>query len=163
MIELHGISKTYKNGDLEVPAIADVDLKINHGEFVAIIGPSGSGKSTLMHILGCLDSPSAGRYWLDGEEVASHVGREQLARIRNQKLGFVFQTFNLLPRANDPEERRAAAALRRHRPQRAAQPRAGTRWSASAWATAPSIARTSSPAASASASPSPARSSITRR
>jgi putative ABC transport system ATP-binding protein len=96
LIQLEGVTKTYDSGENAVQALRGVDVKINRGEFLAIIGPSGSGKSTLMHILGCLDSPSEGRYWLDGEDVATMSGK-QLARIRNQKLGFVFQFFNLLP------------------------------------------------------------------
>ncbi|MBV9070627.1 MAG: ABC transporter ATP-binding protein [Acidobacteria bacterium] len=98
LIQLERITKTYDSGENAVQALRGVDLRIERGEFVSIIGPSGSGKSTLMHILGCLDSPSEGRYWLDGEDVASMSARA-LARVRNQKLGFVFQTFNLLPRA----------------------------------------------------------------
>jgi putative ABC transport system ATP-binding protein len=98
LIQLEGITKTYDSGENAVQALSGVDVKIDAGEFVSIIGPSGSGKSTLMHILGCLDSPTGGRYWLDGQDVAEMSG-SQLARIRNQKLGFVFQTFNLLPRA----------------------------------------------------------------
>src|SRR5690242_1950030 len=122
LIQLEHVSKTYDSGENAVQALRGVDLRIDRGEFCAIIGPSGSGKSTLMHILGCLDSPSEGRYWLDGEDVASMSGKA-LARIRNQKLGFVFQTFNLLPRATiwknvelpllyagvDSDERRARA------------------------------------------------------
>ncbi|HEX7828730.1 MAG TPA: ABC transporter ATP-binding protein [Thermoanaerobaculia bacterium] len=98
LIQLERITKTYDSGENAVMALRGIDLRIGGGEFVSIIGPSGSGKSTLMHILGCLDSPSEGRYWLDGEDVAALSGKA-LARIRNQKLGFVFQTFNLLPRA----------------------------------------------------------------
>jgi len=98
LIQLERVTKTYDSGENAVQALRGIDVRIDRGEFVSIIGPSGSGKSTLMHILGCLDSPSEGRYWLDGEDVASMSGRA-LARIRNQKLGFVFQTFNLLPRA----------------------------------------------------------------
>jgi putative ABC transport system ATP-binding protein len=98
LIQLEEISKTYDAGENAVQALRGVDVAIQEGEFVAIIGPSGSGKSTLMHIIGCLDSPSTGTYWLDGQDVAELTAR-QLARIRNQKIGFVFQTFNLLPRA----------------------------------------------------------------
>jgi putative ABC transport system ATP-binding protein len=98
LIHLQDVTKTYDSGENAVQALKGIDLRIGGGEFVSIIGPSGSGKSTLMHILGCLDSPSTGRYWLDGEDVAAMSGG-QLARIRNKKLGFVFQTFNLLPRA----------------------------------------------------------------
>lgn len=97
MITLRDISKIYKNGELEVQALQPLNLKVEQGEFVAIMGSSGSGKSTLMNIIGCLDVPSSGEYVLDGEEVHT-LDEEQLARVRNQKIGFVFQSFNLLGR-----------------------------------------------------------------
>jgi len=98
LIQLEKITKIYDSGENEVQALRGIDVAITKGEFVSIIGPSGSGKSTLMHILGCLDSPTEGKYWLDGEDVATMSARA-LAKVRNQKIGFVFQTFNLLPRA----------------------------------------------------------------
>src|SRR5438105_14695792 len=98
LIQLEDITKTYDAGENAVQALDGIDVAIEYGQFVAITGPSGSGKSTLMHILGCLDSPTSGKYWLDGNDVAELTARA-LARIRNQKIGFVFQTFNLLPRA----------------------------------------------------------------
>ena len=96
-IEVSHISKVYKTEAMETVALADVSFKIHKGEFVAIMGPSGSGKSTLMHILGALDTPSAGTYILDGENVEK-LGDDELADIRNRKIGFIFQAFNLLPR-----------------------------------------------------------------
>ncbi len=128
LIRLEGVTKVYKTGDVEVRALAGVSLTIDGGEFVAVMGPSGSGKSTLMNILGCLDRPTDGRYWLAGREV-SRMSRAELAEVRNQVLGFVFQSFNLLARTSALEnvelpllyrggsgaerERRAKAALER--------------------------------------------------
>ena len=97
MIDLKNITKSYTMGDEEVKALDNVSLKIESGEFVAIIGPSGSGKSTMMNVIGCLDTPTDGEYWLDGQDV-SRMKSGQLAAIRNKNIGFVFQRFNLLGR-----------------------------------------------------------------
>jgi putative ABC transport system ATP-binding protein len=97
VIQLENVCKTYDTGEVKVPALLGVSLSILHGEFVTLVGASGSGKSTLMNIIGCLDRPTTGTYWLDGQET-SRLGRNQLAAIRNRKLGFVFQGFNLLKR-----------------------------------------------------------------
>ena len=97
LIKLRDITKVYQLGDVEVHALRGVDLGIEDGEFVSIMGPSGSGKSTLMNIIGCLDQPTSGRYWLDETDV-SQLNDDRLAEIRNRKIGFVFQTFNLLSR-----------------------------------------------------------------
>ena len=99
VIALSRVTKTYGAGDTLVHAVADVDLAVERGDYVAIMGPSGSGKSTLMHIIGCLDAPSRGRYLLDGVDVR-HRDERQLSRIRNRKIGFVFQSFNLIPRTS---------------------------------------------------------------
>lgn len=127
MIEVQNIVKIYKSGNVETEALKGVSLKINNGEFVAIIGPSGSGKSTLMHILGCLDTPTSGEYFFEGKNV-SNLSDDKLADLRKNKIGFVFQSFNLLPRTSvirnvvlplvyagvkkDERERRAKTALK---------------------------------------------------
>ena len=97
LIEVEDLVKIYRTGDVELRALDGVSFSVAHGEFVAVMGPSGSGKSTTMNMLGCLDSPTEGRYLLDGRDVARLSG-DELAKVRNEKLGFVFQGFNLLPR-----------------------------------------------------------------
>ena len=102
VVQLDRVEKTYRSGEMEVHAVRGVSIEIRRGEFVALMGSSGSGKSTLMNILGCLDRPTRGHYFLDGADV-SGFDRDRLADIRNAKLGFVFQSFNLLPRTSARE------------------------------------------------------------
>jgi putative ABC transport system ATP-binding protein len=99
MIRLEGVSKQYRMGDQTVHALQDIDLHIRANEMVAFIGASGSGKSTMMNIVGCLDRPSSGEYWLNGRAVATMSG-DELASVRNREIGFIFQSFHLLPRAS---------------------------------------------------------------
>ncbi len=99
MIKLSQISKIYRNDGVETTALREITFEVKKGEFVAIMGPSGSGKSTLMHIIGALDSPTSGQYFLDGQDIAT-LDNDALAEIRNRKIGFVFQSFNLLPRTS---------------------------------------------------------------
>lgn len=99
LIELKGINKSYKNGDQELRVLKDIDLEVEKGEFVAIMGPSGSGKSTLMNVIGLLDRPTSGDYFLDGQEVGN-LSEKKLAHVRNEQIGFVFQQFFLLSKLN---------------------------------------------------------------
>ena len=99
VIRAYDLWKTYMMGDQEIHAVSGVDIEIKRGEYVAIMGPSGSGKSTLMNLIGCLDTPTRGQYYINGS-LASEMTDDELARIRNKEIGFVFQTFNLLPRAS---------------------------------------------------------------
>jgi ABC-type lipoprotein export system ATPase subunit len=103
LIKLEDIRKTYYLGELDVPVLKGISLTIDRGEMVALMGVSGSGKTTLMNLLGCLDRPSSGRYWLDGQEV-SKLSADGRAMVRNKKIGFVFQNFNLLPRTSALEQ-----------------------------------------------------------
>lgn len=97
MIDLKKITKTYDMGSVQVEVLRGISLHVDEGEFLAIVGPSGSGKSTLMNMIGCLDTPTTGEYYLDGKEISTY-NEKQLSKIRNQKIGFIFQKFNLLPK-----------------------------------------------------------------
>ncbi|MBO5386897.1 MAG: ABC transporter ATP-binding protein [Lachnospiraceae bacterium] len=97
MLELKNIYKNYYQGNMDVPVLKDINLSVEEGEYIAIMGPSGSGKSTLMNIIGCIDTPTSGEYYLDGELINNYKDKD-LSQVRNKKIGFVFQNFNLLPR-----------------------------------------------------------------
>src|SRR5579859_33475 len=97
VIRLENIFKSYRRGDMDIPVLQGVSLSIQAGELIALVGTSGSGKSTLMNILGCLDRPTSGHYWLEGQEISTATA-DQRAILRNTKIGFIFQNFNLLPR-----------------------------------------------------------------
>lgn len=97
ILELKNIYKNYYQGNMEVPVLKDINLSVEEGEYIAIMGPSGSGKSTLMNIIGCIDTPTSGEYYLDGEMINNYKDKD-LSQVRNKKIGFVFQNFNLLPR-----------------------------------------------------------------
>ncbi len=159
VIKLDDIHKIYHTGEVDVHAVRGISLEIFPGEFVAIMGSSGSGKSTLMNMIGALDRPTGGHYWLDGIDVST-LDRDALADVRNEKIGFVFQGFNLLSRTSALENVEMPMLYNRHRihAARAARRAPCTRWNWSASATAPTIIPTSFPAASNSAWPSPARS-----
>ena len=165
LIRLNNITKTYHLGEIDVPVLKGISLTIERGELVALMGASGSGKSTLMNILGCLDRPTSGEYWLDGEEVSRLSSDQRAHASATSKIGFVFQSFNLLPRTSALENVMMPLTYTAAPPLR---PRGRERGAGAAGARRPRRphgprARRSSPAASSSASPSPARWSTTRR
>ena len=123
LIRLNDIRKTYHVGEIDVPVLKGISLSVGRGELVALMGASGSGKSTLMNILGCLDHPTSGEYWLDGEEVSA-MNKDQRAMVRNRKIGFVFQSFNLLARTSALENVAMPLAYTAHLSEREGRERA---------------------------------------
>ena len=134
IVQLQGVHRVYHTGRVEVRALDGLDMTIERGEFVAIVGPSGSGKSTLMNIIGCLDRPSAGSYLLDGHDVAE-LDDDDLAALRSRTIGFVFQSYNLLPRTSALENVATPLALPGRPAQASARRGRARRWSGLAWAT----------------------------
>ena len=125
MIEVRDLTKIYRMGNVEVPALQGVSFRIERGEVVAIMGQSGSGKSTLMNVLGCLDLPTSGEYYLEGKNIAG-LNEDELAEIRNQKIGFIFQQFNLLPRMTVRRNAELPLMYNGGKPQKEIQERAET-------------------------------------
>lgn len=160
IIHTENLSRTYTLGSSTVNAFRAVNLDVEKGEFVALMGPSGSGKSTMMHLLGCLDTPTSGRYFLEGQDV-SILSKEERARIRNTRIGFIFQAFNLLPRLNTLDN--IALPLLYGRSHQEASRRAREALEQVGLGSAPNTDRLSCQAANASGSPSPEPWSRTRR
>lgn len=115
IIRTENLTRSYILGNSTVRALREVSINVDTGEFVALMGPSGSGKSTMMHLLGCLDTPTAGRYWLEERDIST-LSKDERARVRNNRIGFIFQTFNLLPRLNALENIELPLLYGRHNP-----------------------------------------------
>ena len=157
LIRLENLYKTYHLGEVDVPVLRGVSLSIHRGEMVALMGASGSGKTTLMNILGCLDRPSSGEYWFDGQEM-SRLTPNQRALVRTEKLGFVFQSFNLLPRTTALHNVVMPLDYSPHRPPSKEAANGQTpAWIAWVWPTGPTTSRRRCRADSSSAWPSPDR------